>query len=178
MSTAVNKAGLSPTSLGLTGLESINSSQESQDAREKPSMRKREIALNGWRITLKELFNRYLQVRDYIAGKTEVLDYSDLIQIRFNEYTNPTVENITDVLSKQIAAGLKSKFTAIKELHKDMTDEEAEEELMRILAEQGVPVVDEGEDAEGVSNANVEGENENVFSFDDEENLPDLFQED
>lgn len=168
MSTAINKAGLSPTTLGLTGLESINSSQESQDAREKPSMRKREIALNGWRETLRELFNRYLQVRDYIEGKSEVLDYSDLIQIKFNEYTNPTVESVTDVLSKQIAAGLKSKFTAIKELNKDMTDEEAEEEIMRVLAEQGVPVVEESE-------AQAE-EGDDNFSF-DEEDIPDIFAE-
>lgn len=177
MSTAINKAGLSPTTLGLTGLESINSSQESQDAREKPSMRKREISLKGWRLTLKELLNRYLQVRDYIAGKTEVLDYSDLIQIRFNEYTNPTVENVTDVLSKQIAAGLKSKFTAIKELNKDMTDEEAEEELMRVLAEQGVPVVEENEDGNEEDGEKEENDEED-FSFDEEEeDLPDLFPE-
>lgn len=175
MSTAINKAGLSPTTLGLTGLESINSSQESQDAREKPSMRKREIALNGWRKTLVELFNRYLQVRDFIEGKNEVLDYSGLIQIRFNEYTNPTVENVTDVLSKQINAGLKSKFTAIKELNKDMTDEEAEEELMRVLAEQGVPVVDENEQESKAQEHEEVGEN---YSFDEEdEDIPDLFPE-
>lgn len=148
MSTAINKAGLSPTTLGLTGLESINSSQESQDAREKPSMRKREIALNGWRKTLTELFNRYLQVCDYIDGR-DVGEYQDLINITFNEYTNPTVENVTDVLIKQVAGGIKSPLTAIKELNKGMSDEEAEEEYYRILASEQADVVDETQDAGG-----------------------------
>lgn len=142
MSVAINKAGLSPTTLGLTGLESINSSVESQDAREKPSMRAREIALNGWRITLKELLNRYLQVRDYIDGK-EIVDYSNLINISFNEYTNPTAENVTDLLLKQVGGGLKSRLSAIKELNKGMSDEQAEEEFLRTLAEQQTPTVAE-----------------------------------
>lgn len=145
MSVAINKAGLSPTTLGLTGLESINSSVESQDAREKPSMRAREIALNGWRITLKELFNRYLQVCDYIDGG-EINDYSDLINITFNEYTNPTVENVTDVLVKQVQGHIKAPLTAIKELNKGMSDEEAEDELLQILASQNIPTVENGED--------------------------------
>lgn len=144
MSVAINKAGLSPTTLGLTGLESINSSAESQDTREKPSMRTREIALNGWRKTLTELFNRYLQVLDYIRGE-EILDYSELINITFDEYTNPTVENITKVLVQQVQGGIKSKLTAIKELNKGMSDEEAEEEFLRILADNSQQVVDESD---------------------------------
>ena len=144
MSVAINKAGLSPTTLGLTGLESINSSAESQDAREKPSMRTREIALNGWRKTLKELLNRYLQVCDYIEGQ-EINDYSDLINITFNEYTNPTAENVTDLLVKQVQGGIKAQLTAIKELNKGMSDEEAGKELLQILASQGVPTIADGE---------------------------------
>lgn len=144
MSVAINKAGLSPTTLGLTGLESINSSADSQDAREKPSMRTREISLNGWRRTLKELLNRYLQVRDYIDG-VEINDYSDLINITFNEYTNPTVENVTDVLVKQVTAGIKAPLTAIKELNKGMSDEQAEDEFLQILASRNVQTVEDGE---------------------------------
>ena len=135
MSVAINKAGLAPTTLGLTGLESINSSAESQDAREKTSMRTREIALESWRLTLKELLNKYLQVKDYMAGET-IVDYSDLINITFNEYTNPTLENITNVLDKQVQTGLKSQITAIKELNKGISEEQAVEEYEQILAEQ------------------------------------------
>lgn len=142
MSVAINKAGLAPTTLGLTGLESINSSAESQDAREKTSMRTREIALESWRVTLKELLNKYLQVCDYMKGET-IIDYSDLINITFNEYTNPTLENITNVLAKQVQTGLKSQITAIKELNKGMSEEQAEQEYQQILEEQQ-PMQDDG----------------------------------
>lgn len=134
MSTAINKAGLSPTTLGLTGLESINSSQESQDAREKPSMRTRSVCLDAWGKTLKELFNKYLQVQDYINGLS-IIDYSDLINITFNEYTNPTLENVTNILTQQVGAGLKSKITAIKELNEGMSEEQAISEYELIQAE-------------------------------------------
>lgn len=164
MSVAINKAGLSPTTLGLTGLESINSSAESQDAREKPSMRTREISLNGWRKTLKELLNRYLQVRDYIDGN-EINDYSELINITFNEYTNPTVENVTDILVKQVTGGIKAPLTAIKELNKGISDEQAEDEFLQILAFRNVQTVEDGEETpeEGISEPlfNTENPTEN-----------------
>ena len=134
MSTAINKAGLSPTTIGLTGLESINSSQESQDAREKPSMRTRAVCLDAWEKTLKELFNKYLQVQDYINGLT-IIDYTDLINITFNDYTNPTLENVTNILVQQVGAGLKSKITAIKELNEGMSEEQALGEYELIQAE-------------------------------------------
>ena len=128
MSIAINKAGLAPTTLGLTGLESINSSAESQDAREKTSMRTRELCLKEWKKTLKDLLNRYLQVWDYMKG-LPIIDYSDLIEINFPDYTNPTVENVTDVLIQQVNNGLKSRETAIMELNdnnEDITKKELE----------------------------------------------------
>lgn len=143
MSVAINKAGLAPTTLGLTGLESINSSAEAQDAREKTSMRTREVALDSWSRTLKTLLNRYLQVRDYMKGLS-IVDYEPLINITFNEYTNPTLENITDVLAKQVQTGLKSQLTAIKDLNEGMSEEQAEEEFAQILAENGQPMLNDG----------------------------------
>ena len=141
ISTAINKAGLSPTTLGLTGLESINSSAESQEARERTSLRRRELDLKEWGLALKELLNKYLQMRDYIADR-EILDYSDLIKIHFNDYVTPSVENITDVLATQVSAGLKSQKHAIKDLNDDYSDEDAERELLDIMAEHGAPVLD------------------------------------
>lgn len=143
MSIAINKAGLAPTTLGLTGLESINSSAESQDAREKTSLRKREICLKGWEKTLKEVLNKWLQVNDYING-LDIIDYTDLINIQFNEYTNPSLESVTEVLARQVGSGLKSQETAISELNDGWSDEQVMAELNKIMTErQGVQVVDE-----------------------------------
>jgi hypothetical protein len=143
MSVAINKAGMSPTTIGLTGLESINSSAESQDAREKTSLRTRAKCLISWRLTLTELLNKYLQMLDYINGDT-ILDYSDLINIKFNEYSSPSTESTTEVLATQVSAGLKSRKQAIKDLNKEYDDEDAERELMDIYVEQGKPVLQGG----------------------------------
>ena len=131
MSIAINKAGLSPTTLGLTGLESINSSAESQEAREKTSIRTRAIALESWSSTLTELLNKYLQVLDYIEGE-EILDYTRVIKIHFDEYISPSVENITDVLVKQVQGGLKSQKHAIQDLNKEYDEEDIARELVEI----------------------------------------------
>lgn len=140
MSIAINKAGMSPTTIGLTGLESINSSAESQDARERTSIRTRELALKGWEVTLTELLNKYLQVLDYINGE-EILDYTHLIKIKFPDYINPSVENVTQVLAQQVASGLKSRQRAIKELNDEFDDVDVEREMLNILAENGQPVL-------------------------------------
>lgn len=144
MSVAINKAGLAPTTLGLTGLESINSSAESQDAREKTSMRKRALSLLGWEKTLKQVLNILLQCEDCIAG-CEPMDYWELINISFNEYTNPTLENITDVLATQVSTGLKSRQTAIQELNDGWTEEQAIKEYNKIV-EEGTPPQEEDEE--------------------------------
>lgn len=131
ISTAINKVGLSPTTIGVTGLESINSSAESQEAREKTSLRTRALALRGWVATLRALFNRYLQLMDYIDDR-DILDYSDLIQISFDDYINPSTENITEVLSRQVEGGLKSKQTAISDLNPEYSEEDIQNELKQI----------------------------------------------
>lgn len=172
ISTAINKAGLSPTTLGLTGLESINSSAESQEARERTSLRRRELDLKEWALTLKELLNKYLQMRDYIAGRS-ILDYSDLIKIHFNDYVTPTVENITDVLARQVQAGIKSQKHAIKDLNDGYEDEDAENELVDIMAEKGQPVLDGDQTALDMENntpKNVKLENSDSLQKANSEN--------
>lgn len=161
MSVAINKAGLSPTTLGLTGLESINSSQESQDAREKPSLRTRSRKLKGWEKTLKELLNKYLQVCDYIEDRP-ILDYRGLIKIHFNEYVSPSVENITEVLANQVMAGLKSHKTAIKDLNPEYSDQDVDQELIDIMSEQGQPVLQAGGPSSGTNMENSTPKNPNL----------------
>ncbi len=151
MSIGINKAGLSPTTLGLTGLESINSSVESQEAREKTSLRTRKLSLKTWEKTLKELLNKYLQVLDYIEGK-EILDYSKLIKIHFDDYISPSVENVTEVIANQVMAGIKSRKHAIKDLNNEYSDDDADKELLAIMEEQGQPVLQEPEPKQAINN--------------------------
>lgn len=147
ISTALNKVGISPTTIGITGLESINSSVESQDAREKPSLRKRAEGLKTWKVTLKDLLNRYLQVCDYIDGE-EITDYSPYIHIKFNEYVNPAQEDILNLLGIKMELGLMTQKEALMELDNTLTQEQAEQKLLELIAEQqllsgAVPVLGE-----------------------------------
>lgn len=103
VSHACNKAGLSPTTLGVTGLESINSSVESQDAREKPSLRTREIKHTSWKPCLEELLNKYFQYVAYLNNE-QVLDYSDMLDITFNAYINPSTESVLSTIGQAVAS--------------------------------------------------------------------------
>lgn len=135
ISSALNRAGISPTTIGITGLESINSSVESQDAREKPSLRKRAESLKTWKVTLSDLLNRYLQMCDYIDGE-EILDYSSVIHIKFNEYVNPTQEDVLNVLGTKLQLGLITQKEALMELDNTLTAEQAEAKMLAIMEEQ------------------------------------------
>lgn len=107
ISHAINKAGLSPTTLGVTGLESINSAAESQDAREKPSLRTRKEKLEEWKNVLIEVLNKYFQYLAYVNGEV-IGDYKNLFNITFNEYLNPSTENVVSVISQAVAGRIYS----------------------------------------------------------------------
>lgn len=135
ISLAINKAGLSPTTLGVTGLESINSSQESQDAREKPSLRTRSEKLKGWGETLTEVLDKYFQYLAYVKGEP-IESYKDMFNISFNEYINPSTENVVDVIAKAVAGQVYSVETGVEKtfIHegKDYTLEDIIIESARI----------------------------------------------
>ena len=133
------KCGLSPTTIGQTGLESINSSAESQEAREKTSLRTRELKHNSWRPILRELLDKYLRVNDYINGR-EIENWSELINIQFDDYISPSIEAVTDVVAKQVDVGIKSKVEAIQDINDDINEREAQAELDKINGENlGIP---------------------------------------
>lgn len=135
ISHACNKLGVSPTTIGVTGLESINSSSESQDAREKPSLRTRDLKLKGWKVFLQELLNRYFQYLAFVKGE-KIEDYSELLNVSFNEYINPATENIIDVLTRAVAGQVYSVEVAVEKnfIHegKDYTLEDIIIEAARI----------------------------------------------
>lgn len=118
ISHAINMAGLSPTTLGVTGLESINSAAESQDAREKPSLRLREEKLKEWKVTLETLLNRYFQYVNFIKGNfaadKPVEDFSGMINVSFNEYISPATESVVALLGQGVAQQVYSVECAVE----------------------------------------------------------------
>lgn len=135
---ACNKAGLHPITLGLTGVESIAASQESQTEREKVSLRTREDKLKKWRKSLQDLFTSVLQVDD-VMNERPVQDYT--IQIDFGEFSNPTPESMIDALSKAITSGVLSIQEAQDQyFDEDKTPEEKELAYIQTLVEKSLPI--------------------------------------
>jgi len=131
-----NKANIHPITVGITGVESIDASQESQVEREKVSMRTRETKLRDWRKALEKLFNMLLKTQD-IIDNVEPQEYD--ITINFGQFANPSQENIVNLLSKAVEGSIISMREAQdRYFGEDMSDDEKEVAYIRTLIEKGV----------------------------------------
>lgn len=140
---ACNKGEIHPLTIGVTGLESIVASAESQQEREgKTSLRKRELMIKEWTPKLKELSLIVLEMEDYMNNGSIGNYKEDEIEVMFNPYTNPTAENIIDIIGKEIDAGLKSIKEAIKERRPDIDDDALELAYAQVKSEKGLPLTD------------------------------------
>jgi hypothetical protein len=143
---ALNNAGLSPTSVGLTGLEALAASADSQREREKTTLRTREMKLKLWRESLTDLFVKVLQFDDVVNRGTAPGEYK--IKIMFNDYSIPSFEQRIQTATNALNGGLVDVRHAIDLLFlDDLTDEEKELLVKNIKIENGIPITpDEIED--------------------------------
>ena len=136
---ALNNAGLSPTSVGLTGLEAIAASADSQREREKTTLRTREMKLKLWREALNELFVKLLQFDDVVNKGTAPGEYE--ISISFNDYSIPSFEQRIETATSALNGGLVDVKHAVDMLFlDDLTDEEKELLVQSIKIENGIPI--------------------------------------
>jgi hypothetical protein len=136
---ALNNAGLSPTSVGLTGLEALASSADSQREREKTTLRTREMKLKLWREALVELFVKLLQFDDVVNRGTAPGEYE--IKISFNDYSIPSFEQRIQTATSALNGGLVDVKHAVDLLFlDDLTDEEKELLVQAIKIENGIPI--------------------------------------
>lgn len=134
---ACNKANIHPVTVGLTGLESIAASSESQQEREKVSLRTRELKMGAWREAFEQLFNLVLQADD-IMNNRSVQEYD--INVEFRDLTNPNPESIISLLGLAVQNGVMSIAEAQKVYHDDKTDEELEFMYLETLVEKHMPL--------------------------------------
>jgi len=147
LTTALNKAGLSPYAIGITGLESVNASAESQQERNKVTLETRKAKMSLWKPFIEEMLIKILELNDWmIEHKLVEQDYKDNgikwenidIQVSFGDYIVETENSIIGQAINKLQAGVASTETAIKEIHPDWTDEQVMEEVNRIRYEKGV----------------------------------------
>lgn len=136
---ACNKAGIHPLTVGITGVESIVASAESQQEREgKTSLRKREEKLIEWKQTIKELCIRLLEMDDLLNGLSNDAYTHDDFEISFGKYTNPNPESIVAITQQRINAGIESMKEAIKRDNPDTSPEQIDTIYAQVKVEKGI----------------------------------------
>ena len=147
LTTALNKAGLSPYAIGITGLESVNASAESQQERNKVTLETRKAKMEVWKPFIEEMLIKILQLNDWmVRNKLVEQDYKDNgvawddidIQVSFGDYIVETEGSVVTTVANKMAAGVTSTEMAVKELHPDWTDVQILEEVNRIRYEKGM----------------------------------------
>jgi hypothetical protein len=131
----LNNAGLSPQTIGVTGLESVSASEGSQELREKTSIRTREKKIDGWTPTLIELFELCLMLDDLKNGRSVGEYYIDVV---FNDYKIETLQDKTAIAGAGLTSGTWDIKSAVDYVHNEMTDEEKILTRVNIKIERGI----------------------------------------
>ena len=129
--------GISPTSTGLVGFESIQASDKSQREREKASIRTRQEVLGRLKPRMISLFSKLLQYDDFMHNKT-VGNYE--FEVLFSEWSIPTLDDKVDTIAKAVMAGVMDLKTAVDELYPDKSDDERAVIVQNTKLEKGVPM--------------------------------------
>lgn len=145
---ALNKAGLSPYSIGITGLESINQSAESQQERNKVTLETRKAKLELWTPYLAKVLSQLLAFNTYLLNRVGVkqddLPLPDMditlstVTLDFGEYLQDTDKDLVDIWGLAKTQGISSTQNAVRELHKSWSEKQILDETNVILFENGM----------------------------------------
>jgi|SRR5690554_4995529 len=142
LTNAINNAGLSPVALGITGLEAIDASAESQQERNKATLETRSKKLKLWIPFLEDLFMQMLQLNSWMQQNTTAdqdafakldLDFNNLdINVSFGDYITTKQEDKILTWGAAKAQGVASVETAVDKIHDEWTEAQKLEEVQRI----------------------------------------------
>lgn len=119
-------AKISPISLGYSLLDSMANNTDTPTNKERVSIRLREAHVGILKVLISKIIKTFLQINKIMIEITD-------IAVIFDPYITPSVESLTNVLSKQVQFGIKSRYRAIADLNKnEMSDVEIEEEYERV----------------------------------------------
>jgi hypothetical protein len=115
-------AGLSPSSVGMPGYESVNASNLSQTARRENSIISRDEKLELWLPFLKDFVNKLLKFDDFINGRSSEKDYN--VFVEYNKYIAPDLNTLTNIVVKAVNGGVMSLEQALELMWPDKSPEE------------------------------------------------------
>ena len=156
---------ISPATLGID-LKKTDSG-EAQREKEKITLQVRAKIIEALNVTVPLLVETMLMVQDLMQGK-QPGEYE--AAVKFGEYAAPDFDSTVETVAKAKTAGLMSIEQTVEELYGDTwTQEEKDEEVKRLKAEQGVYDADEPAvnldifgDSGGGTNGDGEGSKEDL----------------
>lgn len=148
----LNNAGLSPLTVGVTGLESIAANEQSQQEREKVSIRTRNEKIETWTEFLQDFLQTtlefYLMIKGMEQNDDNTYNVGNLpefdIKISFNDYIIKSKADRTE----EVRNGLGSSWdilNAVKYVHREKTEREQLAISARIKIEQGINSITQAE---------------------------------
>lgn len=130
---------MSPSTLGIDLKKTDNAS--SQREKEKVTLHVRNKIVDALNETLPKLITTILQCYDLMCGKTPG-EYEP--SVKFGEYASPDFGTTVETVGKAKQYGVMSLETSVDQLYGDTwTEEEKEEEVARLKAEQGIQEIQE-----------------------------------
>ena len=146
----LNNAGLSPLTFGLTGLEAIDATAESQQEKEKVSIRTRNLKNDIQEPAISKMMSVGYDLYQIIKGMREDTEGAYVVNIepakvifKFNDYIIKSKEDRVNETLTGLQSGVYDLATAIEYVHEDKTEEE--QILIRINSkiEKGIPLTPE-----------------------------------
>lgn len=147
---ACNICGLSPLSLGITGLESINSSDKSTRERAKTTIETRNDKLEIWKPFLTEVLVKIMEMTSWIQtsfpetieeGIPKIdIDYSNCdVFVTFPDYVDDSTKERIEAWGPAKQYGVVSTEMAVRKIHgDDLSEADIIDEVNRIRYEQGM----------------------------------------
>jgi hypothetical protein len=161
---ALNNAGLSPLTVGITGLESIDSSAESQQEREKVSIRTRNKKIELWKEFLQDFMQTalefHLMTKDMKENKDGEYEIGKVPEFKiistFEDYIIKSKKDRTSEVTEGINV-VWDILTGVQYVHTDKTEKEQLAMSARIKLERGVSAISTAE-ASALQNMNIASE--------------------
>ena len=149
-----NACGLSPISLGITGLESIASSDKTTREKNKTSLETRSAKIELWKPFLEKMLLKLLEFTTYLQAQypTSVpmgfpritVEWANTdVNVQFNDYLVNSVEDKINTWGQAKATGVASVETVVNQIWGDeLSDDDKMMEVNRIKLETGLPMED------------------------------------
>ena len=138
----LNNSGLSPLTVGVTGLEAIDASAESQQEREKVSIRTRNKKIELWTEFLEDYLKTVLEFYLIADGGTKMPEL-DII-VTFNDYIIKSKNDRTAEVATGIGVAW-DVLSSVEYVHDDMTQREQLALSARIKLENGLNSISQAE---------------------------------